>query len=553
MKPDQSLASLGMRPGTSSSNTQLPVLQVRDLSVCLPPGADRSLAVNRVSFDIPAGQTLCIVGESGSGKSMIANALMGLLPLPHVRTVGGKMLFDGEDLRQASEPRLRELRGQRIAMIFQEPMTSLNPVMRVGEQLQEVLDCHCPTMPGAEKRRKVIDALRDVGLPDPEQIVDSYPFRLSGGQRQRVMIACAMLLEPTLLIADEPTTALDVTTQAQILTLMKTLQQRKGMSLLFITHDFGVVAQIADHVVVMQTGEVVETGNAQTVLREPKNAYTRKLIDAIPQGVARPPADADSRPTLLEVHTLNKTYRSGGGWFKPARTVHAVKNLSFTIREGETLGIVGESGSGKSTVGRCLTGLIPMDSGDIRFDGQPLAADVRQRKPADRGQLQMVFQDPYASLNPRHSVGSAIAAGPLAQGVTKTEAWRRTRKLLQLVGLKDDAAERYPHEFSGGQRQRIAIARALAVRPRLIVADEPVSALDVSVQAQVLELFEQVRRDFQLSMVFITHDLRVAAQMCDHIAVMRRGEVVEYGETASVLGDPQHDYTRELIAAAPRF
>lgn len=334
---------------------------------------------------------------------------------------------------------------------------------------------------------------------------------------------------------------------------MKTLQQRKGMSLLFITHDFGVVAQIADHVVVMQTGEVVETGNAQTVLREPKNAYTRKLIDAIPQGVARPPADADLRPTLLEVRTLNKTYRSGGGWFKPARTVHAVKNLSFTIREGETLGIVGESGSGKSTVGRCLTGLIPMDSGDIRFDGQPLAADVRQRKPADRGQLQMVFQDPYASLNPRHSVGSAIAAGPLAQGVTKTEAWRRTRELLQLVGLKDDAAERYPHEFSGGQRQRMAIARALAVRPRLIVADEPVSALDISVQAQVLELFEQVRRDFQLSMVFITHDLRVAAQMCDHIAVMRRGEVVEYGETASVLGDPQHDYTRELIAAAPRF
>ncbi|MBS3997303.1 MAG: ABC transporter ATP-binding protein [Hydrogenophaga sp.] len=530
-----------------------PVLQVRDLSVCLPAGADRPLAVNAVSFDIPAGQTLCVVGESGSGKSMIANAVMGLLPVPHVRATGGTMVFEGEDLRLANETRLRALRGQRIAMIFQEPMTSLNPVMRVGEQLQEVLDCHCPDMPGAIKRQKVIESLRDVGLPEPEQTVHSYPFRLSGGQRQRVMIACAMLLEPTLLIADEPTTALDVTTQAQILTLMKDLQRRKGMALLFITHDFGVVAQIADRVVVMQTGSVVESGDAQTVLRSPQHPYTRKLIEAIPQGVARATAGADQRPPLLEVRGLNKTYRSGGGWFKPARTVHAANALSFTLREGETLGIVGESGSGKSTVGRCLTGLIPMDSGELVFAGQPLAADVRHRRLAQRGQVQMVFQDPYASLNPRQSVGSAIAAGPLAQGVPRDEAWRRTRELLQLVGLKHDATDRYPHEFSGGQRQRIAIARALAMRPRLIVADEPVSALDVSVQAQVLELFEQVRRDFQLSMVFITHDLRVAAQMCDHIAVMRRGEVVEHGETAAVLGDPQHAYTRELIAAAPRF
>jgi peptide/nickel transport system ATP-binding protein len=325
------------------------------------------------------------------------------------------------------------------------------------------------------------------------------------------------------------------------------------MAVLFITHDFGVVAQIADQVVVMQTGEVVERGNAQAVLRSPQHAYTRKLIDAIPQGVARAAAGADQRPVLLEVRDLTKTYRSGGGWFKPARTVHAARSLSFTLREGETLGLVGESGSGKSTVGRCLTGLIPKDSGEIVFAGQSLAADVRHRQPADRGQLQMVFQDPYASLNPRHTVGSAIASGPIAQGVSRDEAWRRTRDLLQLVGLKDDAGDRYPHEFSGGQRQRIAIARALAMRPRLIVADEPVSALDVSVQAQVIELFEQVRREFQLSMVFITHDLRVAAQMCDHIAVMRRGELVEYGETATVLGNPQHAYTRELIAAAPRF
>jgi peptide/nickel transport system ATP-binding protein len=553
MKPENTLDSRGAASGPLQDRARAPVLQVQGLSVCLPAGADRPLAVNTVSFDIPAGQTLCVVGESGSGKSMIANAVMGLLPQPQVRTVAGQVLFEGEDLRQASEVRLRQLRGQRIAMIFQEPMTSLNPVMRVGEQLQEVLDCHRPDLTGAAKRQQVIEALRDVGLPEPEQLVDSYPFRLSGGQRQRVMIACAMLLEPTLLIADEPTTALDVTTQAQILTLMKDLQRRQGMALLFITHDFGVVAQIADQVVVMQTGEVVESGDAQTVLRSPQHAYTRKLIDAIPQGVARAAADAAERPPLLEVRGLNKTYRSGGGWFKPARTVQAANALSFTVREGETLGLVGESGSGKSTVGRCLSGLVPKDSGDIVFAGQTLAADVRQRQPAERGQVQMVFQDPYASLNPRHTVGSAIVAGPIAQGVPRDEAWRRTRELLQRVGLKEDAAGRYPHEFSGGQRQRIAIARALAMRPRLIVADEPVSALDVSVQAQVLELFEQVRREFQLSMVFITHDLRVAAQMCDHIAVMRRGEVVEYGATAAVLDHPQHAYTRELIAAAPRF
>jgi peptide/nickel transport system ATP-binding protein len=533
--------------------TTLPVLQLQDLCVSLPAGADRPLAVNNVSFNIFAGQTLCVVGESGSGKSMIANAVMGLLPQPHVRASAGRIVFEGADLLQFGESELRQLRGRRIGMIFQEPMTSLNPVMRIGQQLMEVLDCHCPDMPRSDKHERVVAALRDVGLPEPEQIVHSYPFRLSGGQRQRVMIACAMLLEPTLLIADEPTTALDVTTQAQILTLMKDIQRRKGMALLFITHDFGVVAQIADQVVVMQSGEVVESGPAQDVLRAPSHAYTSQLIAAIPHGLARATAQGSDAQPLLSVLGLNKTYRTGGSWFKPARTVHAANNLQFSIRSGETLGIVGESGSGKSTVGRCLTGLIPMDSGEIRLQGQPLAADVRQRSIAERGQVQMVFQDPYASLNPRHSVGSAIAAGPIAQGVTHAEAWQRTRELLKLVGLKDDAADRYPHEFSGGQRQRIAIARALAMRPRLIVADEPVSALDVSVQAQVLELFEQVRRDFQLSMVFITHDLRVAAQMCDHIAVMQRGEVVEFGETALVLGEPKHPYTRELMAAAPRF
>ena len=528
------------------------VLRIEGLAIKLPRGADRALAVEGIDLELAAGQTLCVVGESGSGKSMIANAVMGLLPAPHVATVAGRILFEGRDLLALNEDQLRALRGCRIGMIFQEPMTSLNPVMKVGEQIGEVLDAHL-NLPSSERRERVLRALRDVGLPQPEQIIDSYPFRLSGGQRQRVMIAAALVLEPTLLIADEPTTALDVTTQAQILKLMRELQRAKGMAMLFITHDFGVVAEIADQVAVMQLGQVVERGAARDVLRNPQHAYTQRLIAAIPHGQGSADAKAPATAPLLEVKNLCKTFRSGGGlWTKP-REVAAARDLSFDLRHGETLGVVGESGSGKSTLGRLLTGLIPADRGQIRFDGQLLAPDVRQRPVAERGQIQMVFQDPYASLNPRHTVGAAIMAGPIQQGMAREAAQALSLQLLAQVGLKPDAAARYPHEFSGGQRQRIAIARALAMRPRLIVADEPVSALDVSVQAQVLELFAQVKREFALSMVFITHDLRVAAQMCDRIAVMQRGEIVEIGDAASVLGNPQHAYTRELIGAAPHF
>jgi peptide/nickel transport system ATP-binding protein len=528
------------------------ILKIEGLAIRLPRGADRALAVEGIDLDLHAGQTLCVVGESGSGKSMIANAVMGLLPAPHVATVAGRILFEGRDLLAMNEAELRALRGCRIGMIFQEPMTSLNPVMKVGEQIGEVLDAH-RKLSREERRACIVGALRDVGLPQPEQIVDSYPFRLSGGQRQRVMIAAALVLEPSLLIADEPTTALDVTTQAQILQLMRDLQRAKGMAMLFITHDFGVVADIADQVAVMQFGQVVERGAAADVLRRPQHEYTRRLIAAIPHGRTRAELQAPRTERLLEVSDLCKTFRSGGGLWTTPREVPAARHLTFDLRHGETLGVVGESGSGKSTLGRLLTGLIPADSGQVRFDGQLLAPDLRQRPLAGRGQIQMVFQDPYASLNPRHTVGMAIASGPIAQGMARDAARALAQQLLQQVGLKADAADRYPHEFSGGQRQRIAIARALAMRPRLIVADEPVSALDVSVQAQVLELFEQVRRDFALSMVFITHDLRVAAQMCDRIAVMRRGEIVEIGDAAAVLGSPQHAYTRELIAAAPRF
>ena len=530
---------------------ELPVLDIQGLDIRLPKGGDRELAVQGATLQLLPGQTLCVVGESGSGKSMIANAIMGLLPRPHVEPVAGKILFDGQDLLTLNEAQLRELRGRRMGMVFQEPMTALNPVMRIGEQIAEVFDSHV-SLSATEKRQRILTALADVGLPEPELLIDSYPFRLSGGQRQRVMIACALVLEPALLICDEPTTALDVTTQAQILKLIRELQQRKGTAVLFITHDFGVVSEIADQVVVMQTGQVVEAGPAAAVLANPQHAYTRKLIAAIPNGQVRQPAEERHIDHVLQVQDLRKTYVTGGSLFRKGRRVEAAKGLSFDLRRGETLGLVGESGSGKSTVGRCIVGLAPFDSGRILFKGRALQSGAQFRQQT-QGKIQMVFQDPYASLNPRHRIGSAIAQGPIAQGLSKDKAMARAVELLELVGLKPDAADRFPHEFSGGQRQRIGIARALAMEPELLVADEPVSALDVSVQAQVLKLFAEVRERFQLAMVFITHDLRVAGEMCDHIAVMQRGQIVEYGETAKVLANPQHAYTRTLIEAQPRL
>ncbi|OZI61764.1 ABC transporter ATP-binding protein [Bordetella genomosp. 11] len=540
--------SVAIAPGVGGDTA--PVLEVQGLSIRLPKGGDRELAVREASFSILPGQTLCVVGESGSGKSMIANAVMGLLPRPAVQPVAGRILFEGQDLLTLDEGRLRALRGCRMGMVFQEPMSALNPVMRIGEQIAEVFDAHIK-LPAAEKRRRIVAALADVGLPDPELLMDAYPFRLSGGQRQRVMIACALALEPRLLIADEPTTALDVTTQAQILALMRELQRRRGTALLFITHDFGVVAEIADHVVVMQTGNVVEAGPAAQVLSHPRQPYTRQLIAAIPHGTPRPAETPDSLH-VLQVQGLCKTYATAGSLFRRGREVQAASDVSFTLRRGQTLGLVGESGSGKSTVGRCIVGLQPFDGGRILFKGQNLLSGPRFQEQS-QGRIQMVFQDPYASLNPRHRIGAAIAAGPIAQGTPKKQAMAKAIELLRLVGLGPEAADRYPHEFSGGQRQRIGIARALAMEPELLVADEPVSALDVSVQAQVLELFARVREQFKLAMVFITHDLRVAGEMCDHIAVMQRGRIVEYGATAEVLRDPQHAYTRTLIDAVPRL
>ncbi len=528
--------------------TPRPVLDVRDLSIALPPGGDRKEAASRISFSVERGEILCLVGESGSGKSVIAQGIMGLLPrtLP---VTGGAALLEGEDTTRAAPERLRQLRATRMSMIFQEPMTALNPVMSCGEQLDEVL-VHHTVLPESERRAKILAILREVMLPDPERIVASYPHQLSGGQRQRIMIAMALVLEPALLIADEPTTALDVTTQAQILKLIAELQARHGTGVLFITHDFGVVAEIAHRVAVLRLGELVELGDKDEVLKQPRHDYTRMLIGSVPRLEPHVRAADAAAPLVLETKKLCKTYIDRS-WFAKRRDVVAARDVDLSVRRGQTLGIVGESGSGKSTVARCIVRLIDPSAGEIRVHGEEIARKGRRELRPFRRRVQIVFQDPYRSLNPRRSVGTAIMEGPLNYGVPPAEALERARRLMALVRMDPGALDRYPHQFSGGQRQRICIARALAMEPELLVADEAVSALDVSVQAQVLELLEEIRTRFDLAMLFITHDLRVAAQICDHVAVMQQGEVVEYGPAEEVFLRPRHEYTRALFAAAP--
>ncbi len=525
------------------------VIAIEDLCVALPDGADRVHAVEGISFSLEPGEVLCVVGESGSGKSVTANAVMGLLP-KEVRPVSGAIRMGGRDLLTLSESELQGLRGSEAAMIFQEPMTALNPLMRIGDQIAEVFEAHA-ALSRRERRAKALDLIREVGLPDPEKAIRAYPFELSGGQRQRAMIAMALALEPKLLIADEPTTALDVTTQAQILALIRDLQQRHGMAVLFITHDFGVVAEIGDRVVVMREGLVVEEGLVDTVLSDPQHDYTKRLIAAVPPLSPAPARRQSEEGPILSVSGLNKTFRSGGGLFAKARVVPAVQNVSFDIARGETLGIVGESGSGKSTAGRCIVRLLDPDSGRLLLQEEDWSAVKGAELRRQRKRVQMIFQDPFASLNPRSKVSSILIEGPMANGVDRSTALTKARELLSLVGLDEGAMGRFPHEFSGGQRQRIGIARALAMEPEVLVADEAVSALDVSVQAQVLDLLADIRDRFRLALIFITHDLCVAAQICDRIAVMRSGEVVETGITAEVFGNPKHDYTKSLLAAVP--
>ncbi|ODC03785.1 microcin ABC transporter ATP-binding protein [Terasakiispira papahanaumokuakeensis] len=526
-----------------------PLLKIERLTLALPEGGDRLYAVENVSYELRAGEILCVVGESGSGKSMTANAVMGLLP-PGIRVAGGRALFQSDDILRLTPQAHRAIRGRRIGMIFQEPMTALNPLMRVGAQIAEVFEAHGLLTP-LERQQKALSLLEEVGLPDPQSSLRAYPFELSGGQRQRVMIAMALALEPELLIADEPTTALDVTTQAQILQLIHDIQQRRGMGVMLITHDFGVVAEIADRVCVMRQGRIVEMGPTDDILAHPHHDYTRALIEAIPGEAVPPSRDEQDHAPLLSVKSLNKVYRSKGGWFKPVREVVALNEVSFDVGKGETLGIVGESGSGKSSLGRCIVGLNTPDSGQMCLEGEDLQQLSGQALREHRQRIQMVFQDPYASLNPRIRIGMAIAQGPIAHGADKAEALMQARRLLETVGLDACAADRFPHEFSGGQRQRIGIARALAMNPELIVADEAVSALDVSIQAQVLALLEELKQSLSLSLLFITHDLRVAAQICDRLIVMQKGRIVEQGPVEQIFLDPQHDYTRKLLEAIP--
>src|SRR5690606_17335435 len=468
-------------------------------TIALPAGGDRRYAVRDISYDVRAGEILCIVGESGSGKSMSANAIMGLLP-DYLAPQSGQILLRGTDLLQQDEARLQSMRGKDMAMIFQEPLSALNPLMTVGEQIAEVMRVH-NAYPGEARNRRVLELLEFVGLPDPATLYHVYPFRLSGGQRQRVMIAMALALEPALLIADEPTTALDVTTQAQILALIARIQKEKGMGVMFVTHDFGVVAEIAHRVAVMERGELVEQGPAEQILNAPQHPYTRRLIAAVPRRRADAGSASDTAAPVLDVRNLSKTYVTGRGWLGHKRVVRAVDDVSFSVRRGQTLGIVGESGSGKSTIGKCLLKLIGINGGQLIFDGRDIAGLSESQFRPLRKDIQMIFQDPFASLNPRHTVGRIISDGPVASGQPRAQAEARARELLDLVGLDASAFDRYPNQFSGGQRQRIGIARALALEPKILVADESVSALDVSVQAQVLQLLHRLQQQLQIALI----------------------------------------------------
>ena len=546
MSLSSSSRSAGIK-ATSPAAGSRPVLEAVGLTIALPNGADRDYAVKNLTLNIHAGETVCIVGESGSGKSTAALAANRLLP-KGVQISGGSLLLSGRDLVKLTDAEMRKVRGRDIGMIFQEPLTALNPVMRVGDQIQEVLEVHGEKSK-SRRMQRTLELIKEVGLPDPDKILKAYPHEMSGGQRQRVMIAMALALEPKLLIADEPTTALDVTTQAQILKLIAALREKHNTAVMFITHDFGVVREIADRVVVMSQGECVEEGTAEEILNNPQHPYTKQLLAAVPT-MDPPPKRKLPEEKALVVNNLMKTY-GARSFFSAKRTVHAVSDVSFTLRRGETLGLVGESGSGKSTVGRCITRLIEPDQGEVRVGDLSIMKLSSSDFRPERRRIQMVFQDPFGSLDPRRTVGAAISEGMIANGISRQAARARSIELLELVGLQSAAIDRYPHEFSGGQRQRVGIARALALDPEVLIADEAVSALDVSVQYQVLQLLREVQARMGLAILFVTHDLRVAAQMCDRIAVMQKGKLVELQDTIELLSDPQHEYTRKLLSAIP--
>jgi peptide/nickel transport system ATP-binding protein len=532
-----------------------PLLSLRDLAVAFAGEAGVTRAVDGVTLDLAAGEVVALVGESGCGKSVTALSVMGLLGAAGAETTGS-VSYAGEELLGAPDERLRALRGEQLAMIFQDPLSALNPVLRVGDQVAEQIAAHRPVS-RAEAREQAVGLLDRVGIPEPAQRASAYPHELSGGMRQRAMIAMALSCEPRILIADEPTTALDVTVQAQILELIAELRRETGMGVLLITHDFGVVAQLADRVAVMEAGRIVEQGPVAAVLERPRHEYTRRLLAAVPRldGPARVPAprppDAPPGP-VLELADVEVSFPSGGGLLRrngPRRM--AVDGVTLAIEPGETVGLVGESGSGKTTLARAAVRLLAPTAGSVRFAGQDITHARRRELDRLRAELQIVFQDPYGSLNPRKRARDIIGLPLRLNGASSAEIRVRVDALLERVGLEPGHGDRWPHEFSGGQRQRIGIARALALNPRLVVLDEPVSALDVTVQAQILDLLDELQRELGLAYLFISHDLAVVRQVADRVAVMRAGRLVELAAATDVYERPQHPYTAELLRAVP--
>ncbi|ESY30416.1 ABC transporter ATP-binding protein [Mesorhizobium sp. LNJC391B00] len=540
-----------------------PVLSIANLSVSVRGEDGERNVVSNLSLTLARGETLCIAGESGSGKSMTALAIMQLLPQPAARISSGMIrLRDGNrgdtDLATLDERQMRRIRGDRIAMIFQEPMTSLNPVLSIGRQLTESIEAHT-SLSSAQARRRAIEALKAVRISEAESRLKQFPHELSGGMRQRVMIAMALALEPDVLIADEPTTALDVTVQGEVLELLRDLQRQHGTSVILITHDMGVVAEMADRVIVMRDGRMVEEGTTSDIFARPQADYTRELLAAVPRigsGVGRQKSrdaiDVLKPAKVAEVNDLHVRFDLRGGIFgQVTRRVHAVEGVSFSIAPNETLALVGESGCGKSTTAKALAGLAPY-SGDIVIGGRNLSGLGRDERKAVRRDVQMIFQDPFASLDPRMRVGELVAEPLVIHGIaSKDERRERVSALFERVGLSADQMELYPHEFSGGQRQRVCIARALALRPKLIIADESVSALDVSVQARVLDLLKELQREFGVAYLFISHDMAVVENISDRVAVMYLGQIVEMGTRDQVFSNPLHPYTRRLIEAVP--
>ena len=531
---------------TKVSKNAQPILSVENLSVGF--GAGTPSAIEGVSYQVAKGEILCLVGESGSGKTVSALAAMGLLPdSADVRT--GTIKFAGRELAKLSEKERRMLRGKDMSMIFQEPMTSLNPVLKVGEQVAEVFEIHTK-LSQKEIKQKVLHLFEIVKIDNPERRYHAYPSQLSGGQRQRVMIAMALALEPKLLIADEPTTALDVTVQKRILDLLLELREKMGLAILFITHDFGVVRKIADNVAVMSAGKIVETGKTKDILENPQHDYTKSLLAAMPHLKPRQ-AEKGKDGAFLQVKNISKIFDvREAGIFSKSIHFHALDDISFSLAKGESVGVVGESGSGKSTLARCIMGLYDVSGGEVVFKSQNIAKLKGRELKQARRHMQMIFQDPFSSLNPRMRVGDSVAEGLRAHNMMPREEEKAfVAELLADCGLPEDAAERYPHQFSGGQRQRICIARAMALRPDLIVADEAVSALDVSVQKQILDLMAGLRKKYGLSYLFISHDLRVVSEVCDRVIVMQQGKIVEQGTTAEVFKNPKQPYTQKLLSA----